>query len=114
MYTAIDKHDLLLTATESLEEIARAIETLALDTIYAYVEDGELQVQFRDESRILAKGDPETGELILDAPGHHLHFTWDDTEETWYAKDLNRPLAPVMEKLLTEHAAQPIVLDLDT
>lgn len=113
MTTTMDIQDLLLTAEESLEELAAAIEALALDSVYAYAEDGELRVQINDESRILAKANPDTGELVLDASGRRFHFYWDAVEEAWYTKDNEYPLAPVVEKILSEHTGNNVRLNLD-
>lgn len=110
MHTHMDTHDLLLTAEESLTDIARTIESLAKDSVYAYVEDGTFQVQFQDESRILARGDADTGELILDAPNHHFRFAWDDVEEEWLSTEGGYPIRTVLEKLITEHIGETVSL----
>ena len=111
MHTMMDNHDLVLTAEESLEHLASAIEALAMDSVFAFVEEGELQVQFADQTRILAKGDLETGLLVLDAPGHSFNFYWDDVAEDWFAKEHEARLVRVVEKLIAEHTGTQVSLE---
>jgi frataxin-like iron-binding protein CyaY len=113
MHTMMDNNDLLLTAEECFEEISKAIDTLALDSVYAYVEDGQLEIQFNDQSRILAKGDEATGELILDAPKHHYRFYYDDVDEKWFSKDQEQRFESVVEKLIAAHVDAAISLNID-
>ncbi len=104
----MDNRDLALTADESLEYLAAAIEELTLEDVFAFFEDSTLNVQYRGEPAIAASGSPDTGKLTVSSNSGAEVFCWDDVEEDWFSEAGTVRLHTRVEQLIQSYTGAEI------
>ncbi|MAT40352.1 MAG: hypothetical protein CL946_12190 [Ectothiorhodospiraceae bacterium] len=109
----MDIKDLVITAEETLDDAAKRVEAQALDSVYAFYEEGGLEVQFGQDRVYKANIESESGHIVLHTGERYFTFYYDDIMEAWYEKELEQRFLPVLEKLINRQTGASIQLDTD-
>lgn len=106
----MDRQEFEVNVRETLEEIERTIERLALDGVETYPTDTGLRLQFDDGGFVQLLRVDEAQELALQRGGEALAFYYDAVEEQWYGRTDERPLTGVLETELASRLSREVRL----
>lgn len=107
----MDRQDFEVTVRETLEEIERAIERLALDGVETYPTDSGIRLQFDDGGFVQLARVDAAQELALQRKEETLAFYYDVVEEQWYGRADERPLTDVLDAELAARLSREVRLE---
>ena len=93
----MDRQEFEVTVRETLEEIERAIERLALDGVETYPTDTGMRLQFDDGGFVSLDRDDAAQGLAFRRKEETLAFYYDAVEEQWYGRADESPLTDVLD-----------------
>jgi frataxin-like iron-binding protein CyaY len=106
----MDRKEFEVTVRETLENLERAVERLALDGVETYPAGTGIRLQFDDGGFVQLAREDAAQELALQRGGEVLAFYYDAVEEQWYGRADERPLTDVLDAELAARLAREVRL----